>query len=548
MTPVETIAGFPILSLVIFLPTIGAVFIIFFIKKEWANGIKWSALTVSMATFFLSLLLPLTFDAKSAALQWVEKAVWIKRFGIHYFLGVDGISLLLVLMTTFVTVICILSSWTDIKVKLKAYMVLFLLVETGALGVFLAIDLFLFYIFWEVVLIPMVFIIGVWGSERRLYSAIKFFLFTFVGSLFMLLGVLVLYFYHGKLTGVYTFDVTVLYLNPVAPRVQFWIFFAFFLGFAVKVPMFPLHTWLPDAHTEAPTAGSIFLAAVLLKLGTYGFVRFSLPLLPNATLTFSPWMIALSIFAILYGAYVTIAQKDMKKLIAYSSVSHMGFVMLGIFVLNLEGLKGGLLQMINHGISTGALFFLVGMIYERTHQRMIGDYSGLIKVMPVYGVFFLITLLSSMGMPVTNGFIGELYVLIGAFRAHWGFTIPAVIGILLGAVYLLWLFQRVFLGDFVYQGDNPLNDLDLREKAAMIPIIFLVFWIGLYPKPFLQIMDASLEHLVETVQKNAKKSTVDTLTLILRKSETRNPPDLIKLAETISKLKFSNVGNARNVH
>ena len=508
MTLDVNITGFPLLSLITFLPAIGALFIILFINKEWENGVKWSALTVSVATFLLSLILPLTFDTNSAALQWVEKGEWINRFGIQFFLGVDGISLLLVLMTTFVTVICILSSWRDIQVKLKAYMVLFLLVETGALGVFLALDFFLFYIFWEVVLIPMVFIIGVWGSARRLYSAIKFFLFTFVGSLFMLLGILVLYFYHGKLTGVYTFDVTVLFLNPVPPRVQFWIFIAFFLGFAVKVPMFPLHTWLPDAHTEAPTAGSIFLAAVLLKLGTYGFLRFSLPLLPNAILTFSPWMIALSIFAILYGAYVTIAQTDMKKLVAYSSVSHMGFVMLGIFVLNLEGLKGGLLQMINHGISTGALFFLVGMIYERTHQRMISDYSGLIKVVPVYGVFFLITLLSSMGMPVTNGFIGELYVLIGAFRAHWGFTIPAVIGILLGAVYLLWMFQRVFLGDLIYQGDNPLNDLDLREKVAMIPIICLVFWIGLYPSPFLKITDASLSNLVQTIEQNSKKSAL----------------------------------------
>ena len=507
MTLDSHIAGFPLLSLITFLPAIGALFIILFIKKEWENGVKWSAFTVSAATFFLSLVLPLTFDTTSAALQWVEKGVWIKQFGIQYFLGVDGISVLLVLMTTFVTVICILASWRDIQVKLKAYMVLFLLVETGALGVFLAMDFFLFYIFWEIVLIPMVFIIGVWGSDRRLYSAIKFFLFTFIGSLFMLLGILVLYFYHGKLTGVYTFDTTVLLLNPVSPHIQFWIFIAFFLGFAVKVPMFPLHTWLPDAHTEAPTAGSIFLAAVLLKLGTYGFVRFSLPLLPNAMLTFAPWMIALSIFAILYGACVTIAQKDMKKLVAYSSVSHMGFVMLGIFVLNLEGLKGGLLQMINHGLSTGALFFLVGMIYERTHQRMIGDYSGLIKAVPVYGVFFLIISLSSMGMPVTNGFIGELYVLIGAFRAHWGFAIPVVLGILLGIVYLLWMFQRVFLGGFDYQGRSPLNDLDFREKAAMIPVIILVFWIGLYPSPFLKITDASLSNLIEIIEKNSQKKT-----------------------------------------
>lgn len=386
---------------------------------------------------------------------------------------------------------------------------MFLVVETGVLGVFMSLDLFLFYVFWEVVLIPMVFIIGVWGGVRRLYAAIKFFLFTFTGSLFMLLGILALYFYHGNLTGNYTFDATVLFENPVAPHVQRWIFLAFFLGFAVKIPMFPLHTWLPDAHTEAPTAGSIFLAAVLLKLGTYGFVRYSLPLLPNASMFFAPLMITLSIIAILYGAYVTIAQKDMKKLVAYSSVSHMGFVMLGIFVFNAEGIKGGLLQMINHGISTGALFLLVGMIYERTHQRMIEDYSGLIKVLPVYGIFFLIIALSSMGMPLTNGFIGELYVLIGAYKAHWFFAIPVVMGVLLGTVYLLWMFQRMFLGDFVIQRQNSLKDLGRREILAVAPILIIIFWIGLYPKPFLQVTDASINNLVKMVEENSQRSTAN---------------------------------------
>ncbi len=496
----------PILSLITFLPSLGAVLIVFMVKREQEAVLKWFALAISLATFLLSLYLPLTFDAAIPEFQWVEKAIWIERFGIQYFLGVDGISLLLVLMTTFVTVICILASWTEITVRLKPYVVLFLVVETGVLGVFMSLDLFLFYIFWEVVLIPMVFIIGIWGSERRLYSAIKFFLFTFSGSLFMLLGILALYFYHGEMTGLYTFDAAILFENPVAPGIQFWIFWAFFLGFAVKVPMFPLHTWLPDAHTEAPTAGSIFLAAILLKLGTYGFVRFSLPLLPNASIFFAPLMIALSIIAILYGAYVTIAQKDMKKLVAYSSVSHMGYVMLGIFVFNLEGIKGGLMQMINHGISTGALFLLIGMIYERTHRRMIGDYSGLIKVLPVYGIVFLIISLSSMGMPVTNGFIGELFVLIGAYKARWFYAIPVVIGVLLGTVYLLWMFQRIFLGDFVYRGQNPLKDLRFRELVSVTPIILLVFWIGIYPQPFLRVTDASLSHLVKMVHQNAKKS------------------------------------------
>ena len=506
MTEMANMTTLPILSMITFLPLLGAIFIIFFVKKDSLSELRWTALVVTSVTFLLSLYLPLTYDMETPALQWVEKTVWIERFGIHYFMGVDGISVLLVVLTTFVTVICIVASWTDITVKLKPYMVLFLLVETGSLGVFMSMDLFLFYVFWEVVLIPMVFIIGVWGSVRRLYSAIKFFLFTFVGSLFMLLGILAIYFYHGKMTGVYTFEATVLFNNPVPANVQFWIFLALFLGFAVKVPMFPLHTWLPDAHTEAPTAGSIFLAAVLLKLGTYGFLRFSLPLLPNATMDLSPLLIILSIFAILYGAYVTIAQKDMKKLVAYSSVSHMGFVMLGVFVLNIEGIKGGLLQMINHGISTGALFFLVGMIYERTHSRMIGDFSGLIKIAPVYGIFFLIVLLSSMGMPTTNGFIGELFVLLGAFKSHWMLSLPVVIGILLGVVYLLWMFQRVFLGDFAYHGQHPIKDLVLREKLAFVPIVIFVFWIGLYPKPFLQITDASLNHLINMVEANAKKA------------------------------------------
>ena len=498
--------GFPILSVITFLPAIGATFIVFFIKKEKVEAIKWSALFIALIDFLLSLYLPFAYDSKNPDFQWVEKSVWIKRFGIHYFLGVDGISLLLVLLATFITVVCILASWSEITKKVKGYMALFLYIETASLGVFLSMDLFLFYVFWEAVLIPMVFIIGIWGGSKRLYSAIKFFIFTFLGSLFMLIGILALYFYHGKMTGVYTFDATTLFQNPVPPGLQFWIFIAFFMGFAVKVPMFPLHTWLPDAHTDAPTAGSIVLAAVLLKLGTYGFLRFSLPLLPNASMQFAPLMIGVSLFAIIYGALVTIAQKDIKKLIAYSSVSHMGFVMLGMFTLNAEGLKGSVMQMINHGISTGALFLLVGMIYERTHTRMIGDYTGIFKIMPVYGTFFLIITLSSMGMPVTNGFIGELFVLIGAFKSNWFYSIVVVIGVLLGAVYLLWLFQRVFLGNFVYHGEGSLKDLGWRERIVTIPFIIMVFWIGIFPGPVLQTMDASLNSLIKQVERNYKKA------------------------------------------
>ncbi|HLC19200.1 MAG TPA: NADH-quinone oxidoreductase subunit M [Thermodesulfobacteriota bacterium] len=505
MTPNEVAAAWPVLSIITFLPAAGAIFILF-LNREDTELIRWIGLGVSLFVFLLSLYLPLTFDASNPALQWVEKGVWIKSFGIQYYMGVDGISLLLVLLTTFITVICMLASWSDITDRLRAYMALFLFTETCSLGVFMAQDLFLFYVFWEAVLVPMVFIIGIWGGKRKLYSAIKFFLFTFVGSLFMLLGVLAVYYYHGDVTGLYTFDSTILALTPIAPEVQYWVFIAFFLGFAVKVPMFPFHTWLPDAHTDAPTAGSIVLASVLLKLGTYAFVRFSLPLLPNASVRLAPFMIGISLFAIIYGALVTIAQKDIKRLIAYSSVSHMGFVMLGIFVFNIEGLKGSIMQMINHGISTGALFLLMGMIYERTHTRMIGDYTGLFKQMPVYGVAFLVVALSSMGMPSTNGFIGEIFVLIGAFKASWLFAVVVAVGILLGAVYLLWLFQRVFLGTYSYTGRGTLQDLNFRETVTALSLMGLIFWIGLYPRPFLHVMDASLNRLVNQVEENYRQA------------------------------------------
>lgn len=501
-------AGMPILSILIFFPVIGALFILFVMNRERAEEIRWVALIISAVEFLVSLYLPFTFDRHNAGFQWVEKTVWIERFGMNYYLGADGVSMLLVLLTTFVTIVCVLASWRDISMKLKGYMSLLLLVETCSLGIFLSLDLFLFYIFWEAVLIPMVFIIGIWGGARRLYSAMKFFIFTFVGSLFMLLGIIALYYYHGKMTGVYTFDTSILFNNPIAPDIQFWIFIAFFLGFAVKVPLFPLHTWLPDAHTEAPTAGSIVLAAVLLKLGTYGFLRFSLPLLPNASMSMAPLMMFISSVAIIYGALVTIAQKDMKKLVAYSSVSHMGFVMLGIFALNIEGLKGSLLQMINHGISTGALFLMVGMIYERTHDRTIASYGGLFKPVPVYGTFFLITVLSSMGFPGTNGFIGELFVLLGTYRANWAYVIPAVIGVLLGAAYLLWLFQRVFLGEVSHPGagHHPLKDLGLRETLTALSFAVLVFWIGICPRSVLNVMEPSLNRIVSQVEINSKKA------------------------------------------
>ncbi len=490
--------GFPTLSLIMFLPTIGAVALLFF-KEHQTEAMKKFALVISVITFIISLRLLINFDSETHLFQFVEKVPWIESYGISYFIGVDGISLLLIILTTLVTAIVILASWTDIKHKVKAYMILFLVLETGVLGVFMALDLFLFYVFWEVMLIPMVFIIGVWGGARRIYASMKFFIFTFLGSVFMLLGILTIYFYHGKVTGNYTFDVTILYNTKIPADFQFWIFLSFLLGLAVKVPMFPLHTWLSDAHTEAPTGGSVILAGLLLKLGPYGFFRFGVPLLPDASISFAPLMIFLSIIAIVYGAWVAIAQKDMKKLIAYSSVSHMGFITLGLFVFNQKGWEGSLLQMVNHGISTSGLFLLIGIIYERTHDRMIGSYTGLFNKMPVYAVFFLIIMLSSMGLPVTNGFIGELYILMGAFESSWVLSLLAVTGILFGAVYLLWLFQRIFLGEFKCKIEG-LKDLSVRECAVFVPFLVLIFWIGLYPKPFLKTMNKSLHHFLQKVE------------------------------------------------
>ena len=452
-------------------------------------------------------LVPWFWAAKDrGGFQFVEGAPnnWIPTIGAGYVIGIDGISFLLIMLTTLLGAISILSSWNAIQDRVKEYYVWFLVLQTGMLGVFMANDMFLFFVFWEAMLVPMYLLIGIWGGPRKLYAAIKFFLYTLFGSVLMLLGILFLYFHHHTLTGVYTFYLPDLYAT--APKIgghaAIWLFFAFFVGFAIKVPMFPFHTWLPDAHVEAPTAGSVILAGVLLKMGTYGLIRFSLPFFPAVAMT--PWVrqfvIVLSLIAIIYGALVSLMQKDMKKLVAYSSVSHLGFCTLGIFALSPLGLSGSVLQQINHGISTGALFLIVGILYERRHTREIAEYGGISNVMPVYATITLIMFMSSMGLPLLNGFVGEFTILQGTFMENKIWAAWAVPGVILAAAYLLWLYQRVFFGKVNNPKNEKLLDLSGRELATFIPLVIIAFWIGLYPKPFFQILSTPVNNLVATVR------------------------------------------------
>jgi NADH-quinone oxidoreductase subunit M len=490
-----------LLSIITYTPLLGVVLLLFLRGKD--ETVRWVANGVGLLGFLVSLPLWFWFDRAAPGFQFVEKWDWIPSIGVHYFFGVDGVSTLLILLTTLLGFIAILSSWTAVTDRVRQYYIFLLLLQTGMLGVFCALDMFLFYVFWEVMLVPMYFLIGIWGSARRLYAAIKFFLYTLVGSVVMLLGILALYFHSRKLpafatTG--TFDFTQWLTMGIPPDLQYFVFLVFFLGFAIKVPMFPFHTWLPDAHVEAPTAGSVILAGVLLKMGTYGFIRFSLPLLPQATLRAVPWMVALSIIGIVYAALVTLVQKDMKRLIAYSSVSHLGFVMLGMFALNPLGLEGSVLQMVNHGLSTGGLFLVVGLIYERRHTKEIAQFGGLASVMPLYATFTLIIFLASMGLPLLNGFVGEFMILQGAYAANPAWAYWAVSGVVLGAAYLLWLYQRVFWGKLTHEENAHLPDLNARELATLVPLVVLCFWIGLYPKPFLAFLHAPMAHVAETVQ------------------------------------------------
>lgn len=491
------------LTLVTFFPLLGVLVILFF-NQEQKNAIRWIALITSLATFGLSLWVLMQFNPDNPDLQLRLEVPWIQvaNWNIAYHMGIDGLSILLMLLTTFLTPISILSTWTAVEERVKDFMIFFLLLEVGMVGVFVALDLFLFYIFWEFTLVPMYFLIGIWGGPRRMYAAVKFFLYTMAGSILMLLAILWLGIQQG------TFSVPELISKGGIPAdIQFWLFLAFAAAFAIKVPMWPLHSWLPDAHVEAPTAGSVILAGVLLKMGTYGFLRFNIPLFPAAAVQLAPWMAALAVVGILYGAAVSYAQQDVKKLVAYSSVSHLGFVMLGLFSLNPQGIQGGILQMVNHGLSTGALFLIVGMIYERRHTRDMDAFGGLWKIMPVYGALTLIVTLSSMGLPGLNGFVGEFTILLGAWGAgragaplgsHW-FAGLAAVGVILAAVYMLFMFQKLFLGPVTKEENRQLKDINWREILTLAPLVVFIFWIGLYPKPFFGLMAPAVEKLVALV-------------------------------------------------
>ncbi len=487
--------SFPYLSLIIFLPLLGAVVVALLPARQTQN-IRRTALGFSLLTFVLSLGLYVGFDSTTARLQFVDRVEWIPALGIRYYVGLDGISLLLVLLTTLLSAVSILSTWKAIDDRVKEFMVSMLLLETALLGVFSAIDLVAFFVFWEASIIPMYFIIGIWGGRRRVYATIKFVLYTMAGSAFMLIAILALVYTYFRAHGVWTFDLMQLQNLDLPYGMQVWMFLAFALAFAIKVPLFPFHTWLPDAHVEAPTAGSVILAGVLLKMGTYGFVRFCLPLFPEASRQAVPVIAVLSIIGIIYGAMVAFAQRDVKSLVAYSSVSHLGFVMLGLFVLNPEGVSGGILQMVNHGLSTGALFLLVGMIYERRHTRLIADFGGLWRQVPVFAAFFLIVMLSSIGLPGLNGFVGEFLILVGAFTVNPWYAVLAAIGVVLSAAYMLWMFQRMMFGPLEKEENRELADLSGREIAILVPIVALILLIGVYPQPFLGPMQASVAHLL----------------------------------------------------
>jgi NADH-quinone oxidoreductase subunit M len=490
----------PLLSLITFLPGAAGIALLF-VPRRSVGVLRLVSLAVTVLTFACSLPLYFGFDADAIGYQFEENRRWMPTLGVAYHVGIDGISLLLVLLTTFLMPLALVSAWGSIEDRFKEFTATMLLLETGMLGVFVSLDLFLFFVFWEAMLIPMYFIIGIWGGPNRVYAAVKFILYTMVGSALMLVAILGLYYQYGAATGRYTFDVPVLAQYVMAPgAAQNLMFLAFALAFAIKVPLFPFHTWLPDAHVEAPTAGSVVLAGVLLKMGTYGFLRFCLPFFPDASLSFGPLVFALAVIGVIYGAWVSTVQPDMKKLVAYSSVSHLGFVMLGIFTLNQQGLVGAIIQMVNHGLSTGALFLMVGMIYERRHSRLIADFGGLWRVVPAFSALFLVVALSSLGLPGLNGFVGEFLILVGAFQRNAWLAAVATSGIIFAAVYLLWMYQRVIFGEVTHEENRRLRDLTPREWAVLVPVVALIVWIGVYPAAFTGKTEATVEALIMQVE------------------------------------------------
>ncbi len=486
----------PLLSLAIYLPLIGAAFILVIRNEDAAKAAanaRWTALWTSLVVLVVTIAIWVMFDPTAAEFQFVEQAPWIPAYGIQYYLGIDGISLFLIVLSAVLTPVCILCSWEAIQTRVKEYMIAFLVMEALMIGVFSTLDFVLFYLFFEAMLIPMFLIIGVWGGPRRIYSAFKFFLYTLVGSVLLLVALLVMYFETG------TTSIPELMNAGFGEDMQRWLWLAMFASFAVKVPMWPVHTWLPDAHVEAPTAGSVILAGVLLKMGGYGFIRFSLPMLPEASEFFAPLIFTLSIVAIIYTSLVALVQQDMKKLIAYSSVAHMGFVTIGIFSMNQQGIEGGIFQMLSHGVVSAALFLCVGVIYDRIHTREISRYGGLVNRMPRYAFIFMVFMLASVGLPGTSGFVGEFLVLVGAFQANTWVALLATTGIILGAAYMLWLYRCVVFGELVHDDLKTILDCNKRELIYFVPLIIAVIIMGVWPAPFLDVMHVSVEHLVDQV-------------------------------------------------
>lgn len=491
-------SDFPVLDVVVFLPLAGAV-VIGFLPGNRLSALRVTALALTLADFALSLVVLARFQTGVPGFQMVTSARWVPEWGVGYTTGIDGVSLWMVLLTTFLMPLGVLASWS-VEKRAKPYFIFFLALETGLLGVFVALDMFLFYLFWEASLVPMYFLIGMWGYGGRIYAAMKFFLFTLAGSLLMLIAIIFLYF---AARGTPTFDYRSLLGTPLSIGTQRLLFLGFFASFAVKVPLVPLHTWLPDAHTEAPTAGSVMLAAVLLKLGAYGLIRFAIPLFPDAARELVPLVATLAIVGILYGALVALVQRDLKRLIAYSSIAHLGFVVLGIFVGTIQGMSGGILQMVNHGLSTGALFMLVGALYDRRHTRQISDFGGLARSVPVMAGIFLFVALSSLGLPGLNGFVGEFLVLLGTFLHYRWWVVPAALGVVLAAVYLLWAYQRVFFGEPAAEANGSLPDIGPREIAMLAPVLAMILFIGVYPKPLLDRIEPSAQRVVTQLRQSS---------------------------------------------